>query len=72
MLFSEFNIVSVDIFVSRVSVISMTSEPEILLQTSKYLLLSEILSLLGSKLGGALSPSLTSSVSGWEGRGSRL
>ena len=63
MLFSEFNIVSVDIFVSRVSVISMTSEPEIL-QTSKYLLLSEILSLLGSKLGGALSPSLTSSVSG--------
>ena len=47
-LFSELKIVSVDILVSRMSVISMTSESEILLETSKLLLLSEILSLLGS------------------------
>ena len=46
-LFSEFKIVSADLLVSRVLVISMTSEPEILLDTSKPLLLREILSLLG-------------------------
>ena len=34
-LFSEFKIVSGDTLVSRVSVISMTSEPEILLETFK-------------------------------------
>ena len=57
------SIVSVDILVSRVSVISMTSESEILLETSKLLLLSEILSLLGSTSEGALSYSLISSIS---------
>ena len=51
----EFTIVSVDIIVSRVSVTSMTSEPEILLETSKLLFLSELLSLLGSTSGGAPS-----------------
>ena len=47
-LFSEFKIVFIDVLVSRVSVISVTCQSEILLETSKLPLLSEVFSLLDS------------------------